>query len=149
MMQQAAAEPPPEPPPRVASRLAAALARPLCSSPLPPVAPIHATQAELEAALLRAVDAGTLADSAEFAAAQGVDHLALVGLLKSLIAAEMIATEASAAPREGTAVARGIARRAPLMHRRLAPRPGSRCSKPPLAATCPRPLARSTILAGC
>lgn len=49
--------------------------------------------AELEAALLAAVDAGQLADSGEWAAAQGVDHLALVGLLKSLIAADMITTE--------------------------------------------------------
>lgn len=50
---------------------------------------------ELEAALLQAVDAGELSDSAQFAAAHNVDHQVVVGLLKSLLAADMIVTEVS------------------------------------------------------
>lgn len=57
---------------------------------------------ELEAALLRAVDAGALADSGEFAAAQGVDHQAVVGLLKSLLAAEMITMQVRPVCRGGS-----------------------------------------------
>lgn len=51
--------------------------------------------AELEAAFLAAVNAGQLADSGDFAAAQNVEHQVLVGLLKSLLASDMITTEVS------------------------------------------------------
>jgi hypothetical protein len=51
--------------------------------------------AELEAAFLAAVGAGQVADSGDFAAAQNVDHQVLVGLLKSLLASDMITTEVS------------------------------------------------------
>ena len=51
--------------------------------------------AELEAALLAAVNAGQLADTGDFAAAQNVDHQVVVGLLKSLLASDMITTEVS------------------------------------------------------
>ena len=54
--------------------------------------------AELESALLAAVDAGALSDSGDFAAAQNVDHQVVVGLLKSLLAADMITTEVGGAP---------------------------------------------------
>lgn len=48
----------------------------------------------LETQLLAAIDAqGQLADSGEFAAGANVDHLVVVGLLKSLQAADMITTE--------------------------------------------------------
>jgi hypothetical protein len=49
---------------------------------------------ELETALLATIDAtGQLEDSSEFAAAHNVDHQVVVGLLKSLLMAEMITTE--------------------------------------------------------
>lgn len=48
---------------------------------------------ELEAAILAAVDAGQLNDSADFAAAHHVDHQVVVGLLKSLLSADMITTQ--------------------------------------------------------
>lgn len=51
---------------------------------------------ELEAAILAAVDAGQLNDSADFAAAHHVDHQVVVGLLKSLLSADMITTQARA-----------------------------------------------------
>lgn len=53
---------------------------------------------ELETALLGAVGAGPV-ESGEFAAAQNVPHLQLVGLLKSLQASDMITMEASRAGR--------------------------------------------------
>lgn len=50
--------------------------------------------AEIEAKLLRQVDQdGALADSGDFAAANGWDHMAVVGVIKSLEAAEMITTQ--------------------------------------------------------
>lgn len=52
---------------------------------------------ELEAQLLAAVAAGEVQDSGEWAAKMGVEHLQLVGLLKSLIAADMIVTEVGGA----------------------------------------------------
>lgn len=55
-----------------------------------------AGNAELETALLAAVDAaGQLQDSSEFAAAHNVDHQVVVGLLKSLLMAEMVTMEVS------------------------------------------------------
>ena len=50
--------------------------------------------AEIEAALLRQVHQdGGLADSGDFAAANGWEHTAVVGVIKSLEAAEMITTQ--------------------------------------------------------
>lgn len=57
-----------------------------------------ADTAALETQLLAAIDAqGQLADSGEFAAAANVDHQVVVGLLKSLLASDMITTEVRAA----------------------------------------------------
>lgn len=53
--------------------------------------------AEIEAALLRQLGQdGALADSGAFAAANGWDHMAVVGVIKSLEAAEMVATQVRA-----------------------------------------------------
>jgi hypothetical protein len=50
--------------------------------------------AEIEAALLKQVHAdGAIADSGEFAAANGWDHNAVVGVIKSVEAAEMVVTQ--------------------------------------------------------
>ncbi|KAL4857734.1 Phenylalanine--tRNA ligase alpha subunit [Chlorella vulgaris] len=49
---------------------------------------------QLETDLLAQVGAGQLADSAEFAKAHNVDHQAVVGLLKSLVMADMVVMEA-------------------------------------------------------
>lgn len=48
---------------------------------------------QLETDLLAQVGAGQLADSAEFAKAHNVDHQAVVGLLKSLVMADMVVME--------------------------------------------------------
>ena len=48
---------------------------------------------ELETAFLAAVGAGQLQDTAQFAEAHNVEHLVVVGLLKSLLAHDMITTE--------------------------------------------------------
>ncbi len=59
--------------------------------------------AELEAAVLRYVherEAG--GDSAEVAAAQKVDHQAVIGAVKSLESAEIITAEVTSAPRAQT-----------------------------------------------
>lgn len=45
--------------------------------------------------LQQLADAGTVADSGEFAAGQGYEHEAVVGTIKSLQMAEMIAVEVS------------------------------------------------------
>lgn len=48
----------------------------------------------IESRLLQELDAqGTVADSGDFAASLGVDHLAVVGVVKSLGSAEMIVAE--------------------------------------------------------
>lgn len=50
--------------------------------------------ADLEGSLLQAIDAdGAIADTSVFAGQQGVDHLAVVGVMKSLQASEMITVE--------------------------------------------------------
>lgn len=49
--------------------------------------------AELETALLAAVDAGQVQDSADFAEKHDIPHQQLVGLLKSLLSADLITTE--------------------------------------------------------
>jgi hypothetical protein len=50
--------------------------------------------AEIEATLLQTLGKdGAVADSADFAAAHGWDHLAVVGVIKSLEAAEMLVTQ--------------------------------------------------------
>lgn len=52
--------------------------------------------ADLDSSLLQAIDdAGCIQDTAAFAEARGMNHLALVGIMKSLIAAEMITAEVS------------------------------------------------------
>jgi hypothetical protein len=51
---------------------------------------------DLEASLLKAIDdAGEIADSGDFAASMSSDHLAVVGVIKSLQASEMILVKAS------------------------------------------------------
>ena len=51
--------------------------------------------ADLERAILAAINEhGALADTGPFAEAHGVEHAALVGVMKSLIAAEMVEAEA-------------------------------------------------------
>lgn len=51
----------------------------------------------IEAGLLQALDQnGTIADTGAFAASAGVDHLAVVGVMKSLQAAEMVLAEVCA-----------------------------------------------------
>ena len=59
--------------------------------------------AELEPAVLAAVHAGTLADSGDFAAAHNVGHQVVVGVLKSLISADVVVTEVG--PRQGRCTA--------------------------------------------
>ncbi len=87
--------------------------RPLRSGPLPlpPCGPEHglridwpvvvicrpanATMAEaIEASILRSLnDNGQVADTGDFATSTGVDHLAVVGVMKSLQVAEMVVVE--------------------------------------------------------
>lgn len=51
---------------------------------------------DLEGSLLKAIDdAGQIADSGDFAASMSSDHLAVVGVIKSLEASEMILVKAS------------------------------------------------------
>lgn len=62
--------------------------------------------ADLDSSLLQAIDdAGSIQDTADFAEARGVNHLALVGIMKSLIAAEMITAEVSVGIAQGGGVA--------------------------------------------
>ena len=57
-----------------------------------------AAAADVEALLLKQVDRdGAVADSGEFAAANGWDHNAVVGVIKSLEAAEMVVTKVRSA----------------------------------------------------
>lgn len=49
---------------------------------------------ELESLILKSIhDGGAVEDTADLAKAAGVDHLAVIGLMKSLEAAEMVAVE--------------------------------------------------------
>jgi hypothetical protein len=57
------------------------------------IADINMAALQLETDLLAQVGAGQLADSAEFAKAHNVDHQAVVGLLKSLVMADMVVME--------------------------------------------------------
>eukprot|EP00803_Ostreobium_quekettii_P011004 evm.model.scf_119EXC.22 EVM.evm.TU.scf_119EXC.22 scf_119EXC:133697-133849(-) len=50
--------------------------------------------AELEASVLRALDQdGEIGDTADLAAKLGVDHMSLVGVMKSLESAEMVVSQ--------------------------------------------------------
>ena len=74
----------------------------------------------LETQLLAAIGAqGQLADSGEFAAGANVDHLVVVGLLKSLQAADMITMEVRASE-EGPAACTPAAAAAAMKCSRLA-----------------------------
>lgn len=56
--------------------------------------------ADVEALLLKTVDRdGSIADSGDFAAANGWDHNAVVGVIKSLEAAELVVTKVRALAR--------------------------------------------------
>lgn len=50
--------------------------------------------ADLESGLLQGIDeAGSILDTGAYAESQDIDHLALVGVMKSLLAAEVIRVE--------------------------------------------------------
>lgn len=56
--------------------------------------------ADIEGPLLQQLDRdGAIADSGDFAAANGWEHNAVVGVIKSLEAAEMVVTQVCAKPR--------------------------------------------------
>ena len=103
-----------------------------------------ADTAALETQLLAAIDAqGQLADSGEFAAAANVDHQVVVGLLKSLLASDMITTEVRAAaggPQRATCRRRRRRRRQPRCRPVLHP---SACTHPLFPDPCLRTLTTS------
>lgn len=94
--------------------------------------------AGIEAALLQALaEGGSIADSGDFASAQGQEHLKVVGVIKSLEAAEMVVVEVRASG--GTALRCCCRRQQPLQLLACAiaapPRPG-RCQPAALFNCC-------------